>query len=551
MRANNNLMLSGTLPDESCLSWLLKSSYIICDSNVVGFPIQYASAGFTDLFQAYPSECQHKKCGALVGIESIQASSPSIESCMQACGLSEEEVRRALGVLRARAECEVKQMVAVGTGSFITLNQTLKGKLLVVSVVLHDLRHPASDRPYALGFQHDLTGHISVEDLFKAAFDRADIGLQGRQMFLKECLDMLRKDDVLLHLHRSMEISCLAEATGSFSPVGSLSPSNSESSVTIRRRAPGQLSKRKRFGHLALVNDMSRSRLFSSDGYMQRLMQSGFIPGSFIARSRCNCNAKVIQADKDGVKYAAKCVAEGDGEYLSDVLEKEYEILKNLSHPSIVKAREIVIASSGSAMVMEFIPGHALCQSICSLSLQEGHDILSKVMNALVYLHIHHQIAHRDLKAENIMVNTQTDDTQVGGHTSVKLIDFGSARHKEASQTASLFCENVDGRILPPGYHAGCGDIFELDVFAVGLLFASILANRETFTSDVFHGLDLKLQLPGTSSITEEYVGAVLNLDPALRPKIDVAWQNLPAAECWLSEQSKTLPQMHTLESDQ
>mmetsp|Transcript_74771 Transcript_74771/g.136614 ORF Transcript_74771/g.136614 Transcript_74771/m.136614 type:complete len:564 (-) Transcript_74771:174-1865(-) len=519
-------MSVGAAPHLLCHSWLLECSYILCNADRPGFPIQYASAGFADMFETYPAEFQQKKCGDLIGIERIRKSDSAFESCMRACRLSTEEVRRALDVLHDRSVSAVQQMSLAGTGSFVTLNRTLSGTLLVVSVVMHMLRHP-SGLGYALGLQLDCSSSITIETLFNAALHGELAASEMSDQFLVKCADMLSRDDVIIHLHRTVEDIWSAD-TANASPLGSAEGS--------------QLSRRRRLTRLSLLKaDVGGS---SQGSYVQKLLSDGYVVGQFIARSRHNRSAKVIQAQKGTEAFAVKCVPEGDGEYLSQMLSEEYQLLHKLAHPNIVKVIGFVIAGDGSAMVMELIPGKRLCQSLSLLSRAQCHEVLAKVLGVLVYLH-DQRIAHRDLKAENVMVDPRID--QSDDSVLVKLIDFGSACRetsgsiavsKASSSKASItsFHENIDGKIMPPAHANGRGDSFELDVFATGLIIAGLLAKQEIFTNDAFTGRNLKLTFSQLTHSTERYVCAFLSTDPTQRHRMDAALRGLPPPECWYTD---------------
>lgn len=637
-------MASQTAPDFLCL---LERSYLLCDIESRGFPIQYASAGFADLYETHPLDCQQKKCGALVGIESIETSDPAVESCVKACGLRPSEVRRALHALRDRAARQVEHMLAEGTGRFVTVNQALTGRLLVVAVVLHVLTHPASGRRYALGFQHDFTDVVSLRELLEKAMDGHDAAADEHTIaFSRRCSDILDRDDFVAHLHRTMQDVCFTSpaslicslptsATNArqgmansslgnrrgLCPLSTLSisqdPLHAEKSqesmedpktcegVFFRketlddgdpvspifdcgpfarlvseggedrwrtgrpkrfaslhlesgaispfvRQASGDLSSRRGLGRLTISSGSSTQ--MSQDSYLQKLTSDGYIVGSIVARSRHNRSSSVIQAQKGPRYFAVKCVPRGDGEYLSQLLEEEYQLLKSFQHPGIVKVIDLKKADDGSAMIMELIPGRRLCERMSSFSSDECHEILSKILGALEYLHKHHRVAHRDLKAENIIVDMASEEAEVGGRILLKLIDFGSAcrdmspRESVAAERsssknsnisrASSFHDNIDNQILPPARLGGRGDIFERDVFAVGLVMVGLLSKREIFTNDVFVGIDLNLSLPHVTPAASDYASALLHSNPSFRPKVDEARALLPEVATWFLQQA-------------
>mmetsp|Transcript_147569 Transcript_147569/g.282872 ORF Transcript_147569/g.282872 Transcript_147569/m.282872 type:complete len:195 (-) Transcript_147569:67-651(-) len=145
------------------------------------------------------------------------------------------------------------------------------------------------------------------------------------------------------------------------------------------------------------------------------------------------------------------------------------------------------------------------------------------------------------------MIDTRSEQVQVGELVIVKLIDFGSARRElrnssrssskeSVSSLASSFHEDTDRQILPPAHAAGRGDMFQLDVFATGLIVVGLLAKQEIFTCDVFPEFDFNTRLPTISPTAQKYVSDMLNPDPRLRHSIDVALQDLPCPQSWFTE---------------
>ena len=112
------------VPAQLCHHWLLEGSFILCSTELDGFPILYASPGFADLFEIQPRSCTNTKCGALVGPEAILSSYPSLAPAFEKmCDLSDEEITKALNFLQAQSLQEVMEMKNMGTGFLVTVNR--------------------------------------------------------------------------------------------------------------------------------------------------------------------------------------------------------------------------------------------------------------------------------------------------------------------------------------------------------------------------------------------------------------------------------------------
>lgn len=117
---------------------------------------------------------------------------------------------------------------------------------------------------------------------------------------------------------------------------------------------------------------------------------------------------RITDKEKDNVRY-------------QNLLEKEFEIAIQLSHPNIVQTISLEeIPDLGTCIVQEFIDGLTLDEFLAKIrpNKQQTKTLLCEICDALEYIHAH-QIVHRDLKPNNILV------TRDGNHA--KLIDFGLA----------------------------------------------------------------------------------------------------------------------------
>ena len=119
-------------------------------------------------------------------------------------------------------------------------------------------------------------------------------------------------------------------------------------------------------------------------------------------------------------QYAIKCIKREklrmQGDYLGakdskDVNPKELDILKTVSHKHIVKLHEIIDdpASKKFYIVMDYLSGGTLQDKIAKqdsgLSDEDARVYFAQLISALHYCHEVKNIAHRDVKPENLMLN--------------------------------------------------------------------------------------------------------------------------------------------------
>ncbi len=113
---------------------------------------------------------------------------------------------------------------------------------------------------------------------------------------------------------------------------------------------------------------------------------------------------------------------------------REARAASAVRHPNVVEIQEVLELEDGSpVLVMDLLRGESLRERLirrAPLSVQETATLLLPVVAAVGTAHAA-GIVHRDLKPENIFL------AQEGGHTVVKVLDFGIAKVSAASNAHS------------------------------------------------------------------------------------------------------------------
>lgn len=158
------------------------------------------------------------------------------------------------------------------------------------------------------------------------------------------------------------------------------------------------------------------SKVSTSQYIFQRLLGAGSFSKVKLAVDRRTGDAVAIKIlDSREVRQSAR---------LQETLSREIEILRQIRHPNIVKLREATLMKDTICLVMDYVPGQELFQFVAQkkrLGEDETAKILRQVLIAIQYLH-RHNVVHRDLKLENILVEMS------GERYKVTLVDFGLAR---------------------------------------------------------------------------------------------------------------------------
>ena len=116
--------------------------------------------------------------------------------------------------------------------------------------------------------------------------------------------------------------------------------------------------------------------------------------------------------------------------------------MKQMQHPFIAELFEIIQTPSAFYLVMEYADNGSMLEYVNSqgkLAEEEARKYFAELVSALDYLHNKKYVAHRDLKAENILLNSDG---------SIRLVDFGLSR--EFTKT----CPNMNTACGSPAYAA-------------------------------------------------------------------------------------------------
>ncbi|VDM64138.1 unnamed protein product [Angiostrongylus costaricensis] len=114
-------------------------------------------------------------------------------------------------------------------------------------------------------------------------------------------------------------------------------------------------------------------------------------------------------------------------------LEREVQILTRVNHPHIVKLYEIIRTESSVYIVTQYYSGGELFEVLIGrgrTAEDEARRWFGQISSAVAYLH-HKGIVHRDLKAENILLDKNNN---------VKIIDFGFSNMQAPSQLLRTWC---------------------------------------------------------------------------------------------------------------
>ncbi|XP_068566636.1 testis-specific serine/threonine-protein kinase 6 [Cebidichthys violaceus] len=192
--------------------------------------------------------------------------------------------------------------------------------------------------------------------------------------------------------------------------------------------------------------------------------------------------------------------------YVETFLCRELEIIGTLNHPNIVKTLEIFKWNTSKVyVVMEFCAKGDLLNHINvkgALSEHSGCRLFTQLCNAIQYLH-NSDVAHRDLKCENMLLDT---------HFNLKVCDFGFSKRLTYADGRMMLSETFCGtssytapeimRSLP--YNPKVSDVWSMGVVLYVMLHASKPFDDTNIRRVLRMQIQRNIKFPNSPSVSSE-----------------------------------------------
>ncbi|THU88241.1 Pkinase-domain-containing protein [Dendrothele bispora CBS 962.96] len=219
-----------------------------------------------------------------------------------------------------------------------------------------------------------------------------------------------------------------------------------------------------------------------------------------------------ITGHKVAMKYISKNVI--TREKTKTRVRREFEYMRALRHPHIIKLYEVIFTATDIIFVLEYAGGELFNYIVANGRMPEpqARKFFQQIISGIEYSH-RLKIVHRDLKPENVLLD---DDLNV------KIADFGLSSEISDGDFLTTSCGSPNyaaPEVIRGGVYAGP----EIDVWSSGVILYVMLCGRLPFEDDEVQVLFSKIShgqyhLPSyLSPNARSLITSMLAVDPVKR----------------------------------
>jgi len=210
-------------------------------------------------------------------------------------------------------------------------------------------------------------------------------------------------------------------------------------------------------------------------------------------------------------------------------LFREVRIMKTLDHPNIVKLFQVIETEKTLYLIMEYASGGEVFDYLVlhgRMKEKEARAKFRQIVSAVQYCH-QKKIIHRDLKAENLLLDSEMN---------IKIADFGFSNEFVPGNKLDTFCGSPP-YAAPELFQGKKYDGPEVDVWSLGVILYTLVSGSLPFDGSTLRELRErvlrgKYRIPFyMSTDCENLLKKFLVLNPSRRASLEVImkdkWMNM------------------------
>lgn len=218
------------------------------------------------------------------------------------------------------------------------------------------------------------------------------------------------------------------------------------------------------------------------------------------------------------VRYVLKIMRDTSSPQMLKRFLREAELLKNIQEPRIVKLVDSWSDTDGSYIILEYVDGKNLAELQKEFQFDENTVLLllREAATALAYAWENFSITHRDIKPDNIMLDSR-------GH--IRILDFGLSKSIEDSRTEitmEMAGLGTPGFMSPEQFCDFKHADFRSDIFSLGATAFFLLTGKMPFegnTNRKIYECTLKNSPPSSQSLAGFCSGNCIELIRSMMQK--------------------------------
>ncbi|TFK39801.1 hypothetical protein BDQ12DRAFT_511749 [Crucibulum laeve] len=248
--------------------------------------------------------------------------------------------------------------------------------------------------------------------------------------------------------------------------------------------------------------------------------------GNCIGRGQFGSVYRALNLNTGQMVAVKRIRLEGLKEEEVTTLMREVDLVKSMSHPSIVKYEGMARDDNTLSIVLEYVENGSLGQTLKAFGKLNERLVASYVIKILEGLHYLHQsdVVHCDLKAANIL-------TTKNGN--VKLSDFGVSLNLRAVGRETKDVAGTPNWMAPEVIELK-GASTKSDIWSLACTIIELLTGRPPY-AEITNSMSVMFRIvednmpplpEGCSPLLEDFLMLCFNKDPSKRPSAELLFEH-------------------------